>query len=91
MLNNPDTFSPSQYNGPSEFVHLHNHTVFSALDGVATPEQYAEQCFKRGYPAMSATEHGHMASVPDMYLAFRKYNHQQYQYVVVYQDLTIRP
>lgn len=63
----------SQYQGPTEFVHLHNHTVFSALDGVATPEQYAEQCHLRGYPAMSATEHGHMASVPDMYLAFRKY------------------
>ena len=66
-------FKPEDYNGPSEFVHLHNHTVFSALDGVATPEQYAEQCHIRGYPAMSATEHGHMASVPDMYLAFKKY------------------
>ncbi len=60
------------YNGPSHFVHLHNHTVFSTLDGCASPEQYAEQCKKRGYPAMSATEHGHMASVPDMYLAFKK-------------------
>jgi DNA polymerase III subunit alpha len=68
-----DTFSPSQYSGPTEFVHLHNHTVFSALDGVATPEQYAQLCFERGYPAMSATEHGHMASVPDMYLAFKKW------------------
>ena len=68
-----DVVLPTQYNGPKEFVHLHNHTVFSALDGVATPEQYAEQCYKRGYPAMSATEHGHMASVPDMYLAFKKY------------------
>lgn len=67
-------YNPTDYSGPSEFVHLHNHTVFSALDGVATPEQYAEQCYKRGYPAMSATEHGHMASVPDMYLAFKKYN-----------------
>lgn len=67
-------YTPDEYQGPSEFVHLHNHTVFSALDGVATPEQYAEQCYKRGYPAMSATEHGHMASVPDMYLAFKKYN-----------------
>lgn len=70
----PDTFSSSQYNGSSTFVHLHNHTVFSALDGIATPEQYAEQCRKFGYPAMSATEHGHMASVPDMYLAFKKQN-----------------
>lgn len=67
-------FKPEDYTGPSEFVHLHNHTVFSALDGVATPEQYAEQCVKWGYPAMSATEHGHMASVPDMYLAFKSQN-----------------
>jgi DNA polymerase-3 subunit alpha len=68
-----EQYKPEDYKGPTEFVHLHNHTVFSVLDGVATPEQYAEQCHERGYPAMSATEHGHMASVPDMYLAFRKY------------------
>lgn len=68
-----ENYKPENYDGPKEFVHLHNHTVFSALDGVATPEQYAEQCQQRGYPAMSATEHGHMASVPDMYLAFRKH------------------
>jgi DNA polymerase-3 subunit alpha len=66
-------YKPEDYKGPSEFVHLHNHTVFSAMDGVATPEQYAQQCYDRGYPAMSATEHGHLASVPDMYLAFREY------------------
>lgn len=67
-------YAPEQYNGPSNFVHLHNHTVFSALDGVASPEQYARECDRRGYPAMSATEHGHMASVPDMYFAFKQYN-----------------
>jgi hypothetical protein len=64
--------SPDDYTGPKHFVHLHNHTVFSTLDGVATPEQYATQCAKRGYPAMSATEHGHMGSVPDMHAAFKK-------------------
>lgn len=76
FLENEDrmTFSPEDYRGPSEFVHHHLHSVFSALDGVGTPEQYAEQCFKRKSPAMSATEHGHMGSVPDMYLAFKKYN-----------------
>lgn len=62
-----------QYKGPKEFVHLHNHTVYSTLDGVATPDQYAEECKTRGYPAMSATEHGNMASVPDMYLSFKKH------------------
>lgn len=65
---------PSEYTGTSQFVHLHNHTVFSVLDGVASPEQYAKECSKRGYPAMSATEHGHMASVPDMYFAFKQHN-----------------
>ena len=66
-------YKSEDYKGSDEFCHLHNHTVFSTLDGVATPEQYAEQCYERGYPAMSATEHGHMASVPDMYLAFQNY------------------
>lgn len=65
--------TPEDYTGPREFVHLHNHTVFSAQDGVATPEQYAARCVEFGHPAMSATEHGHMASVPDMYLAFRQH------------------
>jgi DNA polymerase III subunit alpha len=67
-----ETYKPEDYKGPSQFVHLHNHTIFSTMDGVATPDQYAEQCKKRGYPAMAATEHGHMASVPDFYLAFKK-------------------
>lgn len=66
-------FTPEQYTGPSEFVHLHSHTVFSTMDGIATPDQYAEECQKRGYPAMTATEHGHMASVPDMYLAAQRH------------------
>ena len=45
-----DVYKPEQYTGSSTFVHLHNHTVFSMLDGVASPEQYAEQCYKRKYP-----------------------------------------
>lgn len=61
-----------KYNGPTEFVHLHNHTIYSTLDGVSTPEQYADQCAKRGYRAMAVTEHGHMGSVPDLYFAFKK-------------------
>jgi DNA polymerase-3 subunit alpha len=43
------------------------------LDGVASPMQYAEECYKRKYPAMSITEHGHMASVPEAYAAFKQY------------------
>ena len=62
----------SQYSGPKEFVHLHLHSLFSSLDGVPSAEQYADACLKSGFPAMAATEHGHMASFPDMYFAFKK-------------------
>jgi len=76
------TWQPEEYVGPTQFVHLHNHTIFSKLDGVATPDQYADECNKRGYPAMAATEHGNLASVPDMYLSFRKHN---IKYIVGYE------
>lgn len=66
-------YLPSDYTGPKEFAHLHSHTCYSALDGVATPEQYAEQCENYGHPGMAVTEHGHMASLPDMLVSFKKH------------------
>lgn len=60
------------YDGPSEIVHLHAHTVYSSLDGVATSEQYFAACKERGYRAMAITEHGQMASVPDNYFAAKE-------------------
>lgn len=53
----------------SDFVHLHTHSTFSPLDGVATPSEYFKECAKRGYVAHALTEHGNMASVPDAYWA----------------------
>jgi len=67
-------YTIDQYNGPQEFVHLHCHTIFSTLDGVGTPQQYANECLKNKFPAMAATEHGHMGSVPSMYAEFNKRN-----------------
>ena len=55
--------------GPTEFVHLHNHTLFSPLDGIATPKEYFAACAELGNPAFSITDHGSMASIPDAYLA----------------------
>ena len=60
------------YTGPKGFVSTHTHSILSPLDGVATPVQYAEQCIKLGHPAIALTEHGNMASVPDMYFACKK-------------------
>lgn len=53
-----------QYNGPTEFVHLHLHSIFSTLDGVQTCEEVFDTCKERGWPAAAVTEHGHLASVP---------------------------
>ncbi len=66
-------FSAEQYTGPSTFTPVHCHSLYSILDGVSEPWQYAKACKERGYPAMALTEHGHMGSVPDLYFACKKY------------------
>ena len=63
-----------KYPGPSEFVHLHNHTLFSALDGIATPKEYFSAAAELGHPAFSITDHGSMASIPDAYWAAKENN-----------------
>lgn len=57
------------YPGATEFVHLHNHTLFSPLDGIATPAEYFSACSELGHPAFSITDHGSMANIPDAYWA----------------------
>jgi DNA polymerase-3 subunit alpha len=59
--------------GPSDFVHLHNHTLFSILDGVASPEQYFKDAAARKSPAFAITEHGVLNSIPDGYLASKEF------------------
>jgi DNA polymerase-3 subunit alpha len=61
------------YPGPREFCHLHNHTLFSILDGVAQPEAYFKGCADRKWPAFAITEHGVMNSIPDAYYAAKEH------------------
>jgi len=61
----------------SRFVHLHVHTIFSPLDGIASPEEYMKRCAELGMPAMAITDHGSMASFPDAYFA-GKNNHVKF-------------
>lgn len=61
------------YNGTQDFVHLHSHSLYSSLDGVASPQQYAENCKSKHFPAMTLTEHGHLGSIPDAFFAFKQY------------------
>lgn len=40
------------------FVHLHNHSHYSLLDGFASPACYAVRAAKFGQPALALTDHG---------------------------------
>lgn len=66
-----------EFPGPSDFVHLHNHSLYSALDGVASPEDYFAGCKYFNLPAFAITDHGTMASMPDAYFAAKKNNVKQ--------------
>ena len=44
----------------SSFVHLHNHTEFSMLDGMAKVDLLAEEVDRQGMPAVGMTDHGNM-------------------------------
>src|SRR6478735_8201491 len=43
------------------FVHLHNHTEYSALDGIARITDAAAAAAADGQPAMAITDHGTLA------------------------------
>jgi len=62
-----------KYNGPTDFAHLHVHTLYSTLDGVQSPEELFSTCKERGWSALAVTEHGTLASVPDNYAAAKEY------------------
>lgn len=42
------------------FVHLHVHTEYSLLDGVARIEPLVDMVAERGWPAIAMTDHGNM-------------------------------
>ena len=62
------------YPGPKDFVHLHNHTIYSQLDGVAKPEEYFEGCNECDLNAFAITDHGSVAAAPDAYFSAKKHN-----------------
>jgi DNA polymerase-3 subunit alpha len=68
---------PEKYPGNTEFCHLHNHTIFSVLDGIASPDDYFKGCAERKWPAFAITEHGVFSSIPDAYFASKKYGVKQ--------------
>ena len=49
------------------FVHLHNHTHYSLLDGLAKPIDYIKIAKENGSPAVAITDHGNMYGVIEFY------------------------
>jgi DNA polymerase-3 subunit alpha len=56
------------------FVHLHNHSDFSILDGATSIPGMVKRAVDLGMPAIALTDHGYMFGVPNFDLECRKYN-----------------
>ncbi|HOU07853.1 MAG TPA: DNA polymerase III subunit alpha [Caldisericia bacterium] len=54
------------------FVHLHNHSEFSLLDGAIKVYEMAARAAKLGMPAIALTDHGTMYGAIDFYKACTK-------------------
>ncbi len=57
---------------PDSFVHLHQHTEYSMLDGAARIGDVVASAVADGQPAMGITDHGNMYGVLDFYKECRK-------------------
>ena len=51
----------------SNFVHLHNHTLFSLLDGACHLKDMMEAAHKYKMPAVAITDHGNMFGAIEFY------------------------
>lgn len=56
------------------FVHLHNHSDFSVLDGATRISDMVKRAVDLGMPAVALTDHGYLFGVPNLDLECRKYN-----------------
>ena len=48
----------STASGTDQFVHLHNHTEYSMLDGAARVDELFAEAAAQGMPALATTDHG---------------------------------
>ena len=57
---------------PETFVHLHNHTEFSLLDGASRIHALVEAAAKLEMPALAITDHGVMYGAIHFYKACKE-------------------
>lgn len=54
------------------FVHLHNHSEYSMLDGAAKTKAMAEEAARLGQPALGLTDHGYLFGAYEFYANCKK-------------------
>src|SRR5262245_33997382 len=56
----------------AEFVHLHNHSDYSLLDGASPIPRMVARAVELGMPALALTDHGAMFGAVEFYLEAKK-------------------
>lgn len=56
----------------SEFIHLHNHSHYSLLDGAATIDGLVQSAVQNNMPAVALTDHGVMFGAIEFYKTAKK-------------------
>ncbi|MGC8765768.1 MAG: DNA polymerase III subunit alpha [Brevinematia bacterium] len=57
-----------------KFVHLHNHSHYSVLDGISKIDELVEKTKEFGFNAVALTEHGNLFGVMEFYKSCKKNN-----------------
>ncbi len=68
----PQEEASEEDDSPVPFVHLHTHSEFSALDGLATADEIVAQAVAQGNTAVAVTDHGVCAGHPALQKACEK-------------------
>ena len=72
MTEGTNTQSSSAALKPSDFVHLHNHTFHSVLDGLTKIHDLVDKVKELGMEAAAVTDHGTMSGILDYYKTAKK-------------------
>lgn len=64
--------TPKTALGPADFVHLHNHSHYSLLDGLAKIPAMLDRVVELGMKAVALTDHGTMSGIVEFYRECQK-------------------